>query len=125
MANKVFDGSEAETITIKIRENGNVVEHTFEVLPLNKPRYDAYWGFVKKALPVQQRLQEMEAAGDLPSDDEKRQADELMIAAVEQRLQSTNGPESIRDLWDAGYIPVELLGQIGTYVMEEAGRPPA
>lgn len=125
MGNRVFDGSEPETITIKIREGDAVVEHTFEVLPLNKPRYDAYWGFVKSAMPIQKRLQEMEASGEIPSDDEKRQADELMVAAVEQRLQSTNGPQSISDLWEAGLIPVELLGQIGTYVMQEAGRPPA
>jgi hypothetical protein len=126
MANRVFDAAEPETITIRVKKGDEVAEHPYEVLPLTKPRYDAYMEYAKAAVPIQRRFQEMEASGEMPTDDERRQADELMISAVEQRLRSTNGPATIRDLWNDGLLPVSMLSQIGDYLMREAtGNPPA
>lgn len=107
-------------------DDGTETPHPFEVLPLTKPRYDAYMVYAKKALPLQKRLEELEERGEMPSEEDQAEATAAMIEAIDLRLRSTNGPTSVQSLWDAGSLAVSDLRLLGEYLQREAtGSPPA
>jgi hypothetical protein len=127
MAGFHLDAAQVPLVTITIRAaDGSVAEHEFEVLILNKQRHDAYLAYAKRARPVQQHLEELEAKGELPSDAEQHEMASLMISGIDERLRSTNGPVTIASLWDDGVLSLAHLRSLGEYLMEEAtGSPPA
>lgn len=106
---------ERPTVTITVTEdNGAEHDHSFEVLPLTKPRFDAAMRFARRG-------RELEAEGDTGED-----YGALMAEFCDVRLRSTNGPVTITSLWQDGLLPFAWVKRLGEYLQQEAvGDPPA
>jgi len=104
------------TITITITEDdGSTHDHSFEVLPLTKPRFDMAVRFGK-------RVDEMVA--DNATANEEYAA--LMTEFCDELVRSTNGPVTISGLWADGLLPFPWVKRVAEYVKQEAaGDPPA
>lgn len=110
------------TVTITTTDDaGSTTEHPFEVLPLTKPRYDAYIAYAKKARKVMEKLE----AIDEPTAAQAAEAEKTMTDAIDHRLRSTNGPCTIESLWRDGLLALDDLRALGEYLYTEASRPPA
>jgi len=112
MGDLVFETPPAKPLVIKVNRDGQVEQHTFEVLPLVRSRYEA-------AIRAQREAQQAQEDG----------ADVAPILAglCDQLIRSTNGPVTITDMWRDELLPLSMLARISEAVIKEAGGsdPPA
>jgi hypothetical protein len=108
----IFEAPEPTPLTIRVRKDGDVVEHTFEVKPLAREQYEA-------AMKAQAEIRDAQAAGDMdPAPMLARFCDDLVY--------SMNGPVTITSLWQEGLLPIRMLAEISAALVKEAvGDPPA
>jgi len=106
--------SERPKINIDVTdEDGVEHKHQFEVLPLNKPRYEETLRFAKRA-------------SELEQDADPTTLAPMMSEFCDKLLRSTNGPVTITSLWDDGVLPFAWVMRIATHLQQEAiGNPPA
>ena len=121
MSDFTLNAATRPKVTITTRDGEAVSDHVFEVLPLDKERYAFYMKYAKVALSLRARL---EAHPDeLPSDEDQEQAAEMMLSTIDARLRSTNGPVTIRGLWDDEKLGLEHLRALGDYLYGDLNPP--
>lgn len=108
-----FDAAqEAKPLMLRTREDGEIVEHSFEVLPLTRPQYEATKAYARRMADVE---------GDVDADQAS-----MLAEFCDMQVRSTNGADTIGDLWRKGLIPLPALRQISDALAREAiGDPPA
>jgi len=94
-------------------DDGATHSHEFEVLPLDKKRFEGLAAYQKRARTL----------------DETQDVDELAKLVPEfcdSMLRSTNGAVTITSLWENAGLPFSWVMQIAKYLQQEAvGDPPA
>ena len=101
------------SITI-VDDRGAEHAHSFEVLPLTKPRFDAAMKFARQA-------KELEAERDTDED-----LGAFLAGFCDQSVRSTNGPVTISSLWSDGLLPFAWVKRLSEYLQQTAvGDPPA
>ena len=114
MSGLVFEAPDEKPLILRVRKNGELVEHTFRILPLVRERYEA-------VMVCQREVNQRQRDG----------GDDLDIAPFfaelcDQLVESTNGPETITSMWNDGVLPLRMLAGISAALLKEAvGDPPA
>lgn len=103
-------------INLQVTDEAGVEHaHSFEILPLNKPRYEAVLEFAAKG-----------AALDQDDESDRRAAAPMIAEFCDKMLRSTNGPVTISSLWEDGLLPFPWVLRVAEHLQKQAvGDPPA
>jgi hypothetical protein len=107
-------------------DDGAETTHPFQILRVNKPLMDKLTAHGRELRPLQERAQELEAAGDIPAQEELDAMETAMVEMCDLQLRSLNGPVTIQSLWEDGSLAAkDVRWLVDVLKVEAAGNPPA